>query len=675
MSKLQWTKCISIILVVSIMLSLVGCGVASVESSTTTSASTESQQPTESHEESEQNSDPDSTPEITPEENSPDVSTTDNQTESSEQTEEDSEAIAQAEEEERQKAEEAKRLKEHNSFSIMYYLAITAEEIRTSKENRLILDDIYTSLLNDINPGAIDEITQDHLKNLRDIIKSYLQISTKRERLQYLYNQNKAAAIRSAVPNPLAVLALANSTDWRKLAMTTVYTSVDSYNSYKNASASADKEFLMSGWDLDDEEVATVQKNRDRAFDYMVDMVQEYNLDGLKTLNEAAITKFTEICAIEAVPEKIARLEAEKGKYCLLGNYWLELASCYFENSQYDKCLESVLMYSEVFSGIYRKDYNLVKVLPMAIVAAQQTCSGEQYVSVISKYADAIIENTEISTDDWSTRYFAAQTYLDLYAKTNQKEFLEKAYQIAYDNMTVLLGGQRTLNTQYFNDVKANYVTVKEPDYNYMSAEEKKVKKQEYKDEQKSADAYNDALKKARKTELPSLYEPLILNCELFFALADKLNISDSQKANIEAILKTDTNGIFVSKPINDAFSFNHKEYSYSIELTKDKIIIPADLLTADASIIATVMENGKSETFDDCSVTKVEREGGTIDTFTVTVSSKAFNKHEWTADSKVSVVITYGAAYDKTVTFNFVVTKFEHRWYWFDDKVVFEAL
>ena len=49
-------------------------------------------------------------------------------------------------------------------------------------------------------------------------------------------------------------------------------------------------------------------------------------------------------------------------------------------------------------------------------------------------------------------------------------------------------------------------------------------------------------------------------------------------------------------------------------------------------------MENGKSETFDDCSVTKVEREGGTIDTFTVTVSSKA-QQDEWTADSKVSVV------------------------------------
>ena len=118
------------------------------------------------------------------------------------------------------------------------YLAITAEEIRTSKDNRLALEDIYTSLLNDINPGAIDEITQDHLKNLRDIIKSYLSISVKRERLQFIYNQEKAAAVRSAVPNPLAILSVANSMDWRKLALSVVYTAVDSYNNYKKAGES-----------------------------------------------------------------------------------------------------------------------------------------------------------------------------------------------------------------------------------------------------------------------------------------------------------------------------------------------------------------------------------------------------------------------------------------------------
>lgn len=108
-------------------------------------------------------------------------------------------------------------VQQKNSISMLYYLAITAEDIRISKDNRLILNEIYTSLLNDINPGAIDETTQEHLKNLRDVIKSYIDISVKRDRLQYIYNQDKAGTMRSLVPNPLAVLSMTTSFDWKRL--------------------------------------------------------------------------------------------------------------------------------------------------------------------------------------------------------------------------------------------------------------------------------------------------------------------------------------------------------------------------------------------------------------------------------------------------------------------------
>lgn len=318
---------------------------------------------------------------------------------------------------------------QRNSFSMLYHLAITAEEIRTSRGNRLMLDDIYTALLNDINPGAIDETTQDHLRNLRDIIKSYLNISVKRDRLQYIYNQDKAATIRNAVPNPLAVLAMTNSFDWKKLAISVAYTVVDSYNNYKSANAAVDREFLLSGWELDDEETSAVQKNRDRAFDYMVDIVQEYGLDGKLTLSEDAINTFAEICAIDVVQQKIRRLESEEDTYQLLGTYWLELADCYFETSQYQKCLDCVFRYNALSTGIYRKDFNYVRILPKAVVAAQMTCSGDTYISVISAFADDIIENT--TTKDWASRYFAAQVYLDLHQHTGEQEYIERAYNIA----------------------------------------------------------------------------------------------------------------------------------------------------------------------------------------------------------------------------------------------------
>ena len=565
--------------------------------------------------------------------------------------------------------EEPQNTEELNSFSMMYYLAITAEEIRTSKDNRVALEDIYSSLLNDINPGAIDEITQDHLKNLRDIIKSYLMISTKRERLQFLYNQQKASAIRSAVPNPLAILSAAQSLDWKRLAISVVYTAVDSYNSYKRASEAADLNFIMSGWELDDEEAATIQKNRDRAFDYMVDMVQEYQLDGMLTLNEKAIVKFSEICAIESAPERIRRLESEYETYKLLGNYWLKLADSYFETSRYEKCLACVEQYKKLSTAVYRKDYNYVQILPKAIVAAQEQYSGERYVHAIGAFAEDIMANT--TTEDWSVRYFAAQVFLDLYSKSGERNYLEKAYNIAYDNVAVLLRDQRSLNEAYLSDVQE--VTVEEPDYAYLTEQEKKEKKQEYKEEQKKAKQYNKALKDKRKAELVSLYDPLVLNCKLLFALADVMQISDVEKAEIEAILETESNGIFLTKTINNEFSFSSEDNQYEISLFENAINIPANLLTAGATIKATVKEADQTETFDDFEVVEVVRRGDTVDSFTARAVSKMMKKHDWSEDSKIMLEITYSDAFDASITVEFEVADFQSHWY--GDRVEFKQL
>lgn len=557
---------------------------------------------------------------------------------------------------------------QRNSFSMLYYLAITAEEIRISKDNRLMLDEIYTSLINDINPGAIDETTQDHLKHLRDIIKSYINISVKRDRLQYIYNQDKAETIRSAVPNPLAILSTTQSFDWKRLVTSVAYTVVDSYNSYKKANASVDKEFLMSGWELDDEETAAIQKNRERAFDYMVDIVQEYGLDGKLTLSEKVIGTFAEICAIESVQQKIRRLESEEETYKLLGNYWLELAESYYETSQYQKCLDCVNKYNDLTTGIYRMDYNYVQILPMAIVAAQETYIGDEYVSVIRAFEDAILENT--TTKEWSIRYFAAQIYLDLYSKTDDRHYLELAYNIAYDNVTILLDEQRTLNSTYLADVSE--LSIEEPDYRFMTDDEKKAAKQEYKAEKKRLKEYNNGLKESRKTELPPVYEPLILNCDLLFALAEEMNISSTEKAEIEAILQTDKNGVFLSKPINDRYSFSTVVTDDSIQFTKNEIRIPANLLSTDSTIVVKAAEGSNTTIFDDCTVSKVTRDGDSIDTFVAVVTSKKMKDYKWTVDSKVTVEVYNGSHYDGII-FKFKVIEYKDNWL-IADKVVFGA-
>lgn len=79
------------------------------------------------------------------------------------------------------------------------------------------------------------------------------------------------------------------------------------------------------------------------------------------------------------------------------------------------------------------------------------------------------------------------------------------------NNVNCLVNEQRELNAVYLAPV--------------VEAEEPKGATKEQKEEIK---AYNKMLKEIRKTELPPVSEPLLLNCELLFALADELAIDST---------------------------------------------------------------------------------------------------------------------------------------------------
>ena len=553
-----------------------------------------------------------------------------------------------------------------NSYAMLFYLGVTAEEIRISKGNRLVLDDIYTALLNDIDPGKVDEDTQKQMVNLRDVIKGFRDVTIKRERLQYIYNQKKAAAIRNAVPNPLAILNITEALDWKKLVTSIVYTVVDSYVNYKNAGEQADTEFLYSGWELDDKETKVFEKSRESTYDYMVDILQKYpTLDGKKTLNEKEIQNFAKICSIENKFEKIQRLESENKTYSLFGNYWLELADSYYETNQYEKCLQSIKQYESLNIDIYKKDYNYATVLPKIIVAAQNMYSddSDQYIENVGKYTEALVNN--ITTDNWANQYFAAEIYLDLYNRSSNEDYLKTAYDIAINNVTVLLEEQRKLNNVYLSEVKEE--TISEPNYKYMSDDEKKKAEKEYKDSLKKLKAYNKSLVEARKTELPSLYEPLVMNCDLLFGLAEELKINNSEKEKIENILQTSSNGIFLPYTINNQYSFASQQKDYHIELEKDKIIIPVSLLYNGCTVNLTITDGNDSIDIKDCAIKEVKRNGTTIDSFDAYYN---YSNKKWSENTKVTVSINNGN--EDVLTFHFKVKEHSGNWI-LPDKVVFE--
>ena len=87
-----------------------------------------------------------------------------------------------------------------------------------------------------------------------DTIANYQMITEKRNRLEYIYEQNRAQALRQVIPNPVGLLSAVESGSLLKAAASVLYMAVDSASSYKSGNVTADLQYIQEGWELEDQE-------------------------------------------------------------------------------------------------------------------------------------------------------------------------------------------------------------------------------------------------------------------------------------------------------------------------------------------------------------------------------------------------------------------------------------
>lgn len=505
-----------------------------------------------------------------------------------------------------------------NSINMLNYLAVTTVDINASDNGKLYLEEVYNSLINNTNPEAVDDRTQRYLKDMLQVLDSYRMIEVKRERLEYIYDKQKASAIHEAMPNPLGLLSAASSFDLKRVALSFVYMAVDSVNSYDKALDEAEEEYLKSGWELDDQQQETLNKSREDAFDYMIDITQYYGLGEENSLNEKEIQEFVEKKNLSNTTRKLEFLVDNQETYKELGEYWLVLAETYYQEGEYKKCLNATKQYKDLEVGVLRKDYDYAQILPFAILSAQESYTQSKYVSVTEDYLSDILTN--IDNDDWDLRYFAAQTYIDLYSKTQNDSYLQKAYDCAKSNVNELIDEQLKMNETYLADIQK----VSEPK-GATDAQKKEIKN------------YNKFLEQERKTEVPPVSEPLMLNLDLLFALADEINISDSQKNTINKMLHPDDNPIFLSSTLDNLYRFETAAIELqNVKFEGGKITFPAEYISDVSQIKITVKSGSDSKSFEDWSVDSVKRtkiDKGTdrdITSISATYSSTTAKKYDY---------------------------------------------
>lgn len=145
---------------------------------------------------------------------------------------------------------------QRNSINMLNYITVLTQEISDSKESRLYLESVYSALINNTYPNAIDSRTQAQITSMLDTLEAYRMIAVKRDRIEYIYEQNQAQAIRSAIPNPIGLLSAVKSGNALQALASVAYMAVDSVTSYEAASTETELQYLQSGWELDDSEAA-----------------------------------------------------------------------------------------------------------------------------------------------------------------------------------------------------------------------------------------------------------------------------------------------------------------------------------------------------------------------------------------------------------------------------------
>ena len=522
---------------------------------------------------------------------------------------------------------------QRNSVNMLNYMTVLTQKINQSPNNQVFLENAYSSLKNDLYPNAVDNKTQAQSTSLLDTINGYRMLSVKRDRLEYIYEQNKAQALRQAIPNPMGLLSAVQSGSTLKAAASILYMAVDAKSSYDAASSQADLQFLKDGWELDDQTADELHNSTKNALNYMYNMVRDYDLPGDYALNDESVEAFVSWTAKENLVSKISWLESNQKTYEQFGPYWLELVKDYYDAENYAQCLDALNHYEKVSTRIFRKDLDYAQVLPMAIISARETMSENQYVEFADKYCDLILTNTKKYSDsedfDWSKRYFVSQIYLDLYAKTNDESYLESAYNIAFENVNILADSQKELNKTYLAEVK-----------------QVEKKKSATKREKKEIKEYNKALKNERKIALPPVNESLYLNCDLLFALADKLDISQLEKDKIDSILHDNNKQMFLTKALDNRFWFDHKNdmvkaKDITLEYNGKKLVVPATCVTDRSSIIVSVKRGKKKHVIKDWKVKEVVRpKNSKVSDFEVTYESEKGSKYKYQDGDAITITI-----------------------------------
>ena len=447
------------------------------------------------------------------------------------------------------------------SIAMLNYLASQAVSVIESKDSKLLLEDLYQQLYNNVNPEDIDQDTQRLVLRMLNQVENIRLVSVQRDRLQYLLEREQAQAIYNAIPDTLGIIGTVYMGVKRGDLIAGVASAIgltaQSLLRVKQAQGKNDIEFMKQNWALDDKNSRYFHELRTDVLEYLWKITDIYHLPKTDSLNEKAIKNFFTIQHDSNRTRKLQNLKNGEALYSKYAPYWLELANVYYENAEWQKCIDAIERYEKAQSNIFRKDFDYAHVLTKRVVALQNLYMGKDsglYLELVGRSLKIIEDNIEVS--DSLTYYFVAMTYLNMASIenniTNKQAYLDKAYSHLVHNVSMFSRASEEQIAAYLNPIQIPQI-----DKIQLNSKEK------VKDMEKR-------LIKERKTELPPFNSLLILNYNTLFNLMNEMNISTTERTRINALV----NDAFINPFVREKY-LGETSDSFENAIKLKKVWIP----------------------------------------------------------------------------------------------------
>lgn len=334
----------------------------------------------------------------------------------------------------------------HNTeFALSQRLQLDTVIARKSSNNRIVLSELS---LRDLIPTA-NASTKNFYLSFNERIQSLQLIDIKRERLDYIYNENKKNALLALAPNALSVATMAITTGFTNplgAIISVVGAVTSSATSYLSARSQANMENLRGQWELDDTEMEILNRLGMEIYEYKCQIALDYDIPVEMTLSTKDLEAFVDYSNDRDPVIRMIKIQNLDTRLEILPDYWRELALTAYELGYYEDTLSYIEKFEEIYCPIIYHDTDYAKLLMVK-------CDCLNFLNYPSKYellpliANQLLHNIE--TDDWETQFFVLSLYTDLYNQTKDLSYLNSAIKL-YPSVIIQLGNEYSKNLESY---------------------------------------------------------------------------------------------------------------------------------------------------------------------------------------------------------------------------------